>query len=260
MLSGGLVSVTFRALSPGEIVELVARAGLEVIEWGGDVHVPHGDVACAREVYQRTADAGLAVCSYGSYYRVGTGEPPVFEAVIESALALHAPLVRVWAGRRGAADADEAYRQAVVEDSRRVLGLAQQAGLGVAYEFHENTLTDTNTSALRLLREVGGEKPDVEPVSGLSTYWQPSLNMDEPTRLEGLRALLPWLSHVHAPHRRGGTRMPLADGADLWPQRLEIVRSSGRHHYVLIEFVQDDAPDVFLQDAATLLEWIGESG
>ena len=259
MLLGGLVSVTFRALSPGEIVDLVAQAGLRGIEWGGDVHVPHGDVACAREVYQRTVDAGLTVCSYGSYYRAGTGEPPAFEAVIESALALHAPLVRVWAGRRGAADADEAYRQAVTEDSQRVLGLAQQAGLGVAYEFHENTLTDTNASALRLLREVGGAKPDLDPVSGLSTYWQPSLNMDEPTRLEGLRAVLPWLSHVHVPHRRGRTRMPLADGADLWPPRLEAVRSSGRDHYALIEFVQDDAPEVFLQDAATLLEWIGES-
>ena len=87
MIRGGLVSVTFRALSAGEIVDLVARAGLTGIEWGGDVHVPHGDVACAREVYQRTVDAGLTVCSYGSYYRVGSGEPPAFEAVIESALA-----------------------------------------------------------------------------------------------------------------------------------------------------------------------------
>jgi 3-dehydroshikimate dehydratase len=256
MILGGLVSVTFRALSPGEIVDLVVQAGLEGIEWGGDVHVPHGDVACAREVYQRTVDAGLTVCSYGSYYRAGTGEPPDFEAVIESALALNAPLVRVWAGRRGSADADAGYWKAVVEDSQRILGLAQEAGLGVAYEFHENTLTDTNASALRLLREVAGGEPNTEPAAGLSTYWQPSLDMDEPTRREGLRAVLPWLSYVHVPHRRGRVRMPLADGADLWPQRLEIVRESGRDHYALIEFVQDDAPEIFLQDAATLLEWL----
>ena len=71
MIYSGLVSVTFRALSPAEIVELVARAGLEGIEWGGDVHAPHGDVARARDVYRRTVDAGLAIPSYGSYYRPG---------------------------------------------------------------------------------------------------------------------------------------------------------------------------------------------
>jgi hypothetical protein len=253
MIRGGLVSVTFRALSPGEIVDLVVQAGLAGIEWGGDVHVPHGDVACAREVYRRTADAGLTVCSYGSYYRAGTNEPPAFEAVIESALALHAPLVRVWAGRRGSADADAAYWDAVVEDSKQVLDLAQQAGLGVAYEFHNNTLTDTNASALRLLQAVAPSGPLPEPSAGLSSYWQSLDGMDEPTRLEGLRALLPWLSHVHVqPDGR-----PLAESAEVWKPRLEIVRGSGRDHYALIEYFRYDGPEAFLRDAAAYGEWLG---
>jgi sugar phosphate isomerase/epimerase len=253
MIRGGLVSVTFRSLSPGEIVDLVAQAGLTGIEWGGDVHVPHGDMACAREVYQRTVDAGLTVCSYGSYYRAGTGEPPAFEAVVESALALHAPLVRVWAGRRGAADADAACWEAVVEDSRRILALARQAGLGVAYEYHNNTLTDTNVSALCLLSEVALEGPSDDPNTGLSSYWQPLDGMDEPTRLEGLRAVLPWLSHVHVqPDGR-----PLAESADAWRDRLEIVRGSGRDHYALIEYFRYDGPKAFLRDAATYVEWLG---
>jgi sugar phosphate isomerase/epimerase len=253
MIQGGLVSVTFRALSPGEIVDLVAQAGLACIEWGGDVHVPHGDVACAREVYRRTADAGLTVCSYGSYYRAGTGEPPAFEAVVESALALHAPLVRVWAGRRGSADADAAYWRAVVEDSRRIFALAQEAGLGVAYEYHNNTLTDRNASALRLLHEVAPLGPAAEPSSGLSSYWQALNGMDEPTRLEGLQAVLPWLSHVHV--QQG--RRPLAEGTEPWLRRLEIVRGTGRDHCALIEFVEDDLQEAFLRDAAALLDWIG---
>lgn len=253
MIYGGLVSVTFRALSPGEVVDLVAQAGLSAIEWGGDVHVPHGDVACAREVARRTVDAGLAVCAYGSYYRAGTGEPPAFEAVIESALALGAPLVRVWAGRRGSADADAATWKAVVEDSQRILALAQQAGLGVAYEFHNHTLTDTNASALRLLGQVAPSGPASDPSGGLSSYWQPLGGMDEPARLEGLRAVRPWLSHVHV--QQG--RRPLSEGADVWLPRLEMVRGTGRDHGALIEFVQDDAPEAFLRDAETLLEWLG---
>lgn len=57
MLLPGLVSITFRKLSPGEIVELVATAGLVGIEWGGDVHVPHGDFARAAEVRKLTEGA-----------------------------------------------------------------------------------------------------------------------------------------------------------------------------------------------------------
>jgi sugar phosphate isomerase/epimerase len=250
MIHSGLVSVTFRQLSAGEIVELVAQAGLEGIEWGGDVHVPHGDVACAREVYQRTVDAGLAVCSYGSYYRVGHDDSPPFEDVVDTALALHAPLVRVWAGRRGSAEADAAYWQRVVQDSLRIAdlaeqaGLAQPAGLGVAYEYHGNTLTDTNASALRLLRE--GDH------AALSTYWQCRGEGDEEEHLAGLRAVLPRLSYVHV----NTGRRPLAEGQDLWLRRLDIVRSTGRDHWALIEFVQDDAPEALLCDAATLRAWL----
>ena len=63
MISSGLVSVTFRKLSPAEIVDLVRQAGLNCIEWGGDIHVPHGDCVRAREVRQRTLAAGLTVAA-----------------------------------------------------------------------------------------------------------------------------------------------------------------------------------------------------
>ena len=45
MIYPGLVSVTFRKLSPEEIVQLVVSSGLKGIEWGGDIHLPHGILA-----------------------------------------------------------------------------------------------------------------------------------------------------------------------------------------------------------------------
>ena len=42
MIGSSLCSVTFRALTPEEVLELAARAELDAIEWGGDVHVPCG--------------------------------------------------------------------------------------------------------------------------------------------------------------------------------------------------------------------------
>ena len=58
MIKPGLVSITFRNLSVQEISGLAAKSGLVGIEWGGDVHVPHGDVGAARKVRKLTVDAG----------------------------------------------------------------------------------------------------------------------------------------------------------------------------------------------------------
>ncbi|NJN84846.1 MAG: TIM barrel protein [Caldilineaceae bacterium] len=147
MLKSGLVSVTFRKLSTSEVIDLVAEAGLEAIEWGGDVHVPAGDLADATRVGDATRAAGLAVAAYGSYYRAGHPESGPFEAVLESAAALGAPMIRVWAGRQGLAASDGAYWAQVVADLRRIGQMGQGADIKVVLEFHRNTLTETNRSA-----------------------------------------------------------------------------------------------------------------
>ncbi|MBD3315040.1 MAG: sugar phosphate isomerase/epimerase, partial [Chitinivibrionales bacterium] len=88
MLIPGLVSITFRRLSPSRIVGCAHGAGLASVEWGGDIHAPPGDLARAREVGSMTREAGLAVAAYGSYYRVGENEGGglTFESVLETAL------------------------------------------------------------------------------------------------------------------------------------------------------------------------------
>jgi sugar phosphate isomerase/epimerase len=164
MIVGGLVSVTFRQLSVNDIIELVTSTELSAIEWGGDVHVPHGDIQCAVETRQKTEDAGLSVASYGSYYRVGHNEPVQYELILDTAVALNAPIVRVWAGKRNAEDADPDYWHQVVEDSQRIAQLTSKAGKKIAYEYHQNTLTNTLTSTLKLLKAVGHE--------AVTSYWQ----------------------------------------------------------------------------------------
>ena len=89
----GLTSITFRQLDRGEIIDLVAKAGLDGIEWGGDIHVPHGDLDAAVSAARCTRDAGLEVSSYGSYYRTGVSEQEglSFESVLETAKAMCLP-------------------------------------------------------------------------------------------------------------------------------------------------------------------------
>lgn len=247
MIQTGLLSVTFRKLSPEEIIALVKQAGISGIEWGGDIHVPHGDVARATQVRELTEQAGLKVSAYGSYYKVGESEATglTFEKVLASAVALDAPIIRVWAGQNGSAAADAAYRQKVVADSQRIGDMAAAKNVRIGYEFHVGTLTDTNESTLDLLKAVN--HPNV------STFWQPAMGVDESYRLAGLKAVMPWLTNIHAyqirpPHER----LPLSAGEEFWKQYLQIIRSSGRDHFVSLEFVRNDDPQAFLEDAVAL--------
>ena len=253
MISPGLVSVTFRALSPAEIVGLVRQAGLRGIEWGGDIHVPHGHLARAREVKAMTRQAGLSVAAYGSYYRAAKSEADGlrFERVLETAVELGAPLIRVWAGPAASADSSDALRAEVAADLRRIAGLAAAARVGISLEFHGGTLTDTGDSACRLLSDVNHPN--------LRTYWQPPLGVETNQNLHDLRRLLPWLTHVHVYHWRSVTpieKRPLEEGADRWRQFLDLALTVPGDRYALLEFVEGDAPENFLRDAATLKRWL----
>jgi sugar phosphate isomerase/epimerase len=245
----GLVSITFRQKSPLEIVKLVEQAQLQGIEWGGDVHVPYGDVTTARAVAEMTADAGLSVAAYGSYYRAGAESNVAFEAVVETAAALGAPTIRVWAGNRASVDADQSYRQRVVLGTRYIADMAAAAGMTISFEHHGGTLTDTHQSAREFLEKVNH--------SAVRSYWQPPVGHDVHDCLLGLTSLSGWLSNVHvfawgADH----TRYPLADGGATWLRYLRHAAALTGDRFAMIEFVKDDADEHFLADAVTLKEWL----
>jgi 3-dehydroshikimate dehydratase len=234
----GLCSVTLRALSAEDVVAAAAAAGLTAIEWGADVHVPPGDRGAAERAREAGARAGVAVASYGSYFRAG--DPLAgFAAVLDSARALGAPRVRIWAGRVGSAGASAAERAAVTDGVRAAVALA--GDVEVALELHGGTLTDEPASAVALL----------EAAEGARTYWQPPQGAPDAVALAGLRAVLPWLAAVHVfswwPRAE---RHPLAARADLWRQALALAGDVD----ALLEFVPGDDPSVLAREAATLRE------
>lgn len=244
----GLVSVSFRKLTPREVADLAVRAQLEGIEWGGDIHVPHGDTARAREVAALTRDAGLAVAAYGSYYRVGQSERDGlgFGRVLDTALALGAPLIRVWASAKGSATTDAETRAHIVAESRRIAAEAARQGVAVAFEYHANTLTDTNESAAALLAATAD--------AGMRAYWQPPSGWTFVQQEQALRAMLPFLANVHVYHWIDGERRPLAEGAAPWTAFLAAV--GGEPRWALLEFVRGDDPGQLLDDATTLRRWL----
>jgi len=254
MINGGLVSITFRKLSPKAIVDLVVDSGLSCIEWGGDVHAPPGEIALAKEVRRMTTDAGLRVSSYGSYYCAGDDSPKDFGAVLESADALGAPYIRVWAGKRGSDTADQAYRQAVVEDTLRIADLAASSDIKISFEYHGNTLTDSRESVGELMR--AAEHP------GVLLHWQPPVYTCWEQRLESLRDVISRLSMIHVfqwlSSLDGIERRPLEDGHGEWLSYLSTADVKPGDTDVLLEFVRDDNPEQFLKDSETLRRWLAE--
>jgi len=246
MLHTGLCSITFRKHSIDKIIELAQTGGIEGIEWGGDVHVPPGDIENARAVSSKTAAAGLSVCSYGSYYRCDE-ESGSFADVLETADALGAPIIRVWAGREGSETASAEYRAEVVERLRRAVIAARELDICIALEYHGKTFTDTQPSAHQLIAEVG--LPD------LKLFWQPRTGGVFENDLVELEAALPHLAHVHCFNWGPGGRKdarPLMDGAAQWQRFLDIVLKIEGDRFIILEFVKDDAPEQFIEDAKVL--------
>ena len=245
-----LISISFRKLSVAEIARLCADNGLQGVEWGGDVHCPHGDVKAAAEAAKVTAGSGLAVSSYGSYYKVGDSEESglPFEKVLDSAVALGAPRIRVWAGSKSSADATEDYRSKVLADLNRISSLATKAGVRVSLEYHLHSLTDGIDSALKLLSAA----PDV------LCQWQPIQGLSLEAKGESLQRLLgPRLGNIHVfewvlDSAGGIIRRPLSEGSAVWRGWLKSASASPNCEWALLEFVKDDDPRLLAADAAAL--------
>lgn len=248
MIKSGLASISFRKLDCVSVAKLAASAGLHGIEWIGDAHVPAGDVRRAREATVATSDAGLVVAGYGSYFRAGEkrDDLPEFPLVLESAVALGTPVIRAWAGLRPSIEADSAYRSKVLKDLLDAGERASKAGIKIALEYHSKTLTDSDESALSLMKELEG--------SNVYFYWQPR-DHDVAVHM----ALLPKIRHrlvnVHVFNwlktPEGFDRRPLDEGYAEWVQYLS-VPDPEKTCFALLEFVRGDEPEQLVQDAKAL--------
>jgi 3-dehydroshikimate dehydratase len=248
----GLCSVTFRQLSAAQVAQLAAEAQLVAVEWGSDLHAPPGDPDGLDAVRELSVAHGLSISSYGSYWRAGVTAASEFAAIVAAAQRLGAPRVRIWAGDVGSSAAGTADWRRVVLATRRAAAVAADHGVELAFEYHADSLTDSSTSTLRLLDEVGS--PNV------STYWQPPRGLTSAEAVQNLSAVIDHVSAVHVfswwPDQQ---RLPLLARKDLWLGVLRVLHRAESSADLLLEFVADDDPTTLHCEAASLRALMGEA-
>lgn len=258
-LRAGLCSITYRQLRPAEIVELAVAAGIEGIEWGGDIHVPAGDVGAADDVAARCADARVAIPSYGSYLGIGASTTKEFLAEARTTLwtaqALGAPLVRMWTQLGVGPQASPSERLNVMRRVEQAARLTDEYDVDLALEFHPDTLTETAASARQLIEQVGHPR--------LRTHWQPDHRLGPDATIAEFDIVAPWLAHLHVYAWGAGgydDRLPLESGAPIWQPILTraaaLPMRDGGGRFALLEHIEADAPTHLRRDAATLRAWI----
>ncbi|WP_373414549.1 sugar phosphate isomerase/epimerase family protein [Ensifer aridi] len=252
----GLCTVTFRKIGVEKIVDLAVAARLAAIEWAGDAHVPPGDLAIARTVARLCERAGLSA-SYGSYVAPPTSDLSDFMRALESAITLGASNIRIWPGtrQRDSRDYSTGERRAVAEAIRDMGAEAARHGMTVSLEYHPQSLTDDTDSARRLIDEIAHEN--------VYLYWQPRPGLPLEEALTEIGEIGEHVSHVHVfAWDRDRNRFPLRSAADYWRTVLGAMPASrwtGRR-FAMLEFVANDDPTVFLEDAATLRRLLEQSG
>lgn len=251
MIYPGLVSVTFKEKTAEEVVALCKKAGLIGIEWSENSHVAPNDVQEAKRLHELTLAAGLKIAAYGSYFRFGQHENAEerFRSSLACAKAMQAPIIRIWAGRGASEEIEDTTRQEWAKEARMACDLAAEAGIKVALEWHRNTLTDRNESAVRFLKEVNHEN--------LYCLWQPTVALNMQQRTEGLDLIRSCLLNLHTYYWLEGVRRPFEEGIEEWRQYLSHVIND-RERYALLEFVMDDCEEQLLEDAGSLKRLLDE--
>ena len=241
----GIVSISFRKYTREEIIAAAAAAGLDAIEWGGDVHVPHGDLEIAAEAAKNTTGAGLSVAEYGSYYSIGTSDAALFDSVLASARALGTSVIRVWPMMGVYSDTlDEQTYQNTVADAKRICAMAPD--MTIALECHPRSLTEEYHTALKLLRDVD--------MPNLKMLWQPNQHRPLEYNLDAIKALLPYIVGVHVFSWKRKQRLPLEDGEAQWREYISLL--SEKELYYMLEFMHEDNIETLAHTAGVLKNWL----
>ncbi len=240
MHNTGVVSVSFRPLNPEEILQGMIKANLKYIEWGSDVHAPCTDEARLDALVELMKKYDITCSSYGGYFRLGVNPIEELPDYLKAAKKLGTNIVRIWAGKAKLEEMTPEWRKSMIEEGRKAAKLAEEAGIILCMECHRDTMTETKEYALELMEGVNSPN--------FRTYWQPNCATVE-ENVAFIRALKPYIVHLHVYNWKEGVKYPLGDAIDAWKT---YVAEFPEDHTLLLEFMPDGLIETLPREADSL--------
>lgn len=225
----GLVSVSFRNLSPETIIRKTKEAGLSCIEWGSDIHAPRNDTGNLKKIADLQQKEGLYSSSYGTYFRIGVNDTKEITEYASAAKILGTDILRVWCGNKSSTEYSEEEKIFLINECKTAAEIAEKDGVTLCLECHNNTFTDTKEAAILLMKSINSP--------AFRMYWQPNQYVSEEENLSYARLLSCFSKHIHVFNWKGDNRYKLAESTDLWKKYLSFFTYDKT---LLLEFMPDD--------------------
>jgi len=267
MMTPSLFSQSVFALGLDEAIDATAAAGFPVIELA--CRAPHFGLDTAgadpERVAARIREAGLAVSALSLFNHLT--DPDRLDAEVDAAATFirAAPLfgttvLKLTPGSPASAEATELHWETLRAGLERLVPLAREAGVRLAFETHMRQLTDTLASSLRFLELAPAE------VVGLTVDFS-NLSFAGESMAEAVPALADRTLHTHVKNgtvdAEGGWHfLALDQGLTDYPEVLSLLADAGYDGYLSIECLGDDARTAPLatarRDLAILQAWLHE--
>ncbi len=157
-----------------------------VIEWNEKAHVK--TLNDAQSIMLLCCKNNIEVCSFGSYYRVGSKDSRHWHNVCEKASVTGAKSVRVWLGKCDSQKTDKDTYNELLEDAENMCVIADDYGLKISAECHRNTFNNDTDAILRFMSDLDN--------SVFYTYFQ-SIYKDIDTDLDRIERTFDKTANVH---------------------------------------------------------------
>ncbi len=237
----GLVSISFRNLSPKKIITEAKKAGLDCIEWGSDVHAPQNDINKLQYIAGLQKEYGIFCSSYGTYFRLGTDNTEELTEYINAAKILGTNILRLWCGNKPHYEYSPDEEAKLFEECKKAAAVAEQNGVFLCMECHNGTYTDKKEGAIRLIKGINSP--------AFRMYWQPNQFTDDEENKKYARLISSFTKNIHVFNWSATERFPLEKAISLWKEYLS---PFNKNQTLLLEFMPDDNIQTLKTEAESL--------
>lgn len=238
----GLCSVTFRKKTVQEIVDIAKKAGVEYIEWGGDIHVKNLDDA--RKVKALCEYNNIKISSYGSYFNCAEYDESKWTKICQITKEMGANSVRIWLGKKDSEKTSEKEYNTILENTKKMCEIAEEYSLLVCPECHDNTFNNNTDAFLKIRRDISKDN--------FKTYFQSRYFRME-YDLDRIDRTFDFIENVHVSYRDlVKEQLFRKKDKNYIDTLLKKLREKNFKGIVMVEFVINDSEKSFYADMEKL--------